>query len=96
MTDQLKPNEYWIAGAYSPSLGGERVEHVVINELHPRGRYTQDIRVAWSWAHEDAAHFSRPDQANGAVDWVAAVWAGVPQIEWVETQPDNQTELGAE
>jgi len=95
MTQELKENEYWIAGAYSPSLGGERVEHVVINEQFPKGRYTQDIRLAWTWAHEDAAHFNREDQANGAGDWVADVWAGIPRIEWVETMPDNITELGA-
>jgi hypothetical protein len=86
MTDELKPNEVWLAGATSESLGGFHLQHVVILPDYPRGRYTRDKRLAWTWAHEDAAHFNLATEANGAVDWVAAVWAGVPHVEQVRAE----------
>jgi len=88
MTEQtLKDTEYWIAGAESASLGGHKLEHVVMNAAYPLGRYTRDPRQAWEWAHEDALHFNQTDQANGAEDWVAAIWPGVPTIEQAHAEP---------
>ena len=83
----LKDNEYWIAGARSPSLGDYSLEHVVVNAEYPKGRYTKDPRQAWVWAHEDAELFNRTDQANGAGDWIATIWPGVPTIEQVTVEP---------
>jgi hypothetical protein len=88
----LKEGEYWIAGARSPSLGNYSLEHVVINEEYPLGRYTKDPRQAWVWAHEDAAHFNRAEEANGATDWIATIWPGIPTVEQVTVEP---TQLGA-
>ena len=87
MTVELKENEYWIAGATSASLGGYNLEHVVMNEQYPGGRYTKDPRQAWVWAYEDAEYFNRADQANGAVDWVANIWPGIPTIEQTTFEP---------
>ena len=86
MTQELKANEYWIAGARSPSLGNYNLEHVVVNEQYPQGRYTRDPRQAWVWAELDAAHFNRADQANGATDWVASIWPGIPTVEQVNME----------
>jgi hypothetical protein len=89
MTQELKEGECWIAGARSPSLGNYNLEHVVINADYPKGRYTKDPRQAWVWAEEDAAHFNQPEQDNGAVDWLAAVWPGVPTVEQVNMEQPN-------
>lgn len=89
MTAELKDNEYWIAGATSASLGGYNLEHVVMNEQYPQGRYTRDPRQAWEWAHADAAHFNLASEGNGATDWQAAIWPGVPTIEQTTFEPEQ-------
>jgi hypothetical protein len=79
--EELKENEVWMAGAYSATLDAQ-IPHIVINDEYPSGRFTTELRQAWEWAHEDATHFNRPEEDNGAVDWVPRVWAGVPPIEF--------------
>ena len=87
MEEQLEPGEVWISGCYSPSLN-MRAPHWVINAEFPQGRLTTELRQAWEWAHEDALHFNRPEELNGAEDWQAAVWAGIPPFEFdVELTP---------
>ena len=81
MTEELKPGEIWVVGCYSATLNA-RIPHWMITDQYPLGRITTDVREAWEWAHEDALHFNKPEELNGAEDWEPAVWAGVAPFEY--------------
>jgi hypothetical protein len=90
----LEDNEYYLAGAYSPSID-YNLTHLVITPQYPTGRLTKDIRQAWDWAHEDALQFNQ-DEKNPQNDWLANVTIGTNPFEQVDIKPERIELLGAE
>jgi len=80
-----EPDEYYMAGAYSPSLQ-YAITHLVISAQYPLGRLTQDERLAWTWAHEDAVQFNQ-DPQSPARDWIANVRIETNPYEQVQIEP---------
>ena len=89
----LERDEYYLAGAYSPSID-YNLTHLVMSPEHPQGRLTKDIRQAWDWAHADALHFNQ-DPKNPQNDWLANVIIGTSPFEQVDVKPERIEQLGA-
>ena len=90
----LEDNEYYLAGAYSPSID-YNLTHLVMSPEHPMGRLTRDIRQAWDWAHADAQQFNL-DEKNPHDDWLANVTIGTSPFEQKDIKPERIEQLGAE
>ena len=80
-----EPDEYYMAGAYSPSLA-YAITHLVISPEYPGGRLTRDERQAWAWAHADAVQFNDDDRSL-AKDWIANVRIETNPYEQVQIEP---------